>query len=96
MEYSKRKMGELVAEPYSTGAAGKLEKATMASAGGGALMLSLAELRGSRRAGLIGSALALAGSMLGRWMVYKAGFQSAAAPQYTVVPQRERRGSRKV
>jgi hypothetical protein len=33
----------------------------------------------------------LGGSMLGRWTVFKAGFQSAAAPQYTVEPQRERR-----
>ena len=38
MELSKRKMG-MVAEPYSAGMAGKLEKATMACAGGGALML---------------------------------------------------------
>jgi formate-dependent nitrite reductase membrane component NrfD len=90
MEYSKRAMGD-VAEPYSTGAAGKLEKATMACAGGGALILTVAEMRKSRRLGIVGSALALAGSMLGRWMVFKAGFQSAAAPQYTVEPQRERR-----
>jgi DMSO reductase anchor subunit len=90
MEYSKRAMGE-VAEPYSTGAAGKLEKATMACAGAGAAALTFAEARRSRRAGMLGSALVLTGSMLGRWMVFKAGFQSAAAPQYTVGPQRERR-----
>jgi hypothetical protein len=84
-----------VAEPYSTGAAGTLERATMACAGGGGAALLYAEARRSRRAGLLGSALALAGSMLGRWMVFKAGFQSAAAPQYTVEPQRERRGLRR-
>jgi hypothetical protein len=33
----------------------------------------------------------LAGSMAARWTVYKAGFQSAAAPQYTVEPQLARR-----
>jgi hypothetical protein len=91
MEYSKKAMG-MVAEPYSTGAAGKLEKATMAGAGGGAVLLVLAEARRSRRLGLIGSGLTLAGSMFGRWMIFKAGFQSAAAPQYTVGPQRERLG----
>ena len=93
MEYSKKSMGK-VAEPYSTGAAGKLEKATMACAGGGALLLTYAELRGIRRVGMLGSALAIAGSMCGRWMVYKAGFQSAAEPRYTVEPQRERRNQR--
>jgi DMSO reductase anchor subunit len=90
MEYSKRKMG-MVAEPYSTGHAGKFEKATMACAGGGATVLLAAEIRRSRRLGIVGSALALAGSMFGRWTVYTAGKQSAAAPQYTVQPQRERR-----
>jgi formate-dependent nitrite reductase membrane component NrfD len=89
MEYSKRAMGE-VAEPYSTGVAGKLEKATMACAGGGAAVLLYAEARRSRRAARLGSALALAGSMLGRWMVFMAGRQSAADPKYTVGPQRKR------
>jgi formate-dependent nitrite reductase membrane component NrfD len=90
MEYSKRRMG-MVAEPYSTGVAGKLEKATMAFAGGGAAALVAAEAGGSRGIGRLGSALALVGSMLGRWMVFTAGKQSAAAPQYTIEPQRERR-----
>jgi hypothetical protein len=83
-------MSKLVAEPYSTGTAGKLEKATLAAAGLGAVTLAAAELRASKRLGRSGSALALASSMLGRWMVFKAGFQSAAAPQYTVGPQRQR------
>ena len=90
MEVSKKKMGKLVAEPYKTGAAGKLEKATMACAGLGAATLVAAEARDSRGLGRVGSLLAVAGSMLGRWLVFKAGFQSAAAPQYTVGPQRER------
>jgi formate-dependent nitrite reductase membrane component NrfD len=90
MEVSKKKMGE-VAEPYSTGRAGKLEKATMACAGGGAALLVYAEARKSRTAGVLGSVLAVAGSMLGRWMVFTAGKQSAADPKYTVGPQRRRR-----
>jgi formate-dependent nitrite reductase membrane component NrfD len=89
MELSKKKMGK-VAEPYKTGMAGKLERATMACAGAGAALAVFAEVRRDRRAGVAGSALMLAGSMLGRWMVFKAGFQSAAAPQYTVEPQRQR------
>jgi hypothetical protein len=54
-------------------------------------VLIAAEVRRSRRLGIVGAALALAGSMLGRWMVFTAGKQSAAAPEYTVQPQRERR-----
>ena len=94
IEYSKRSIG-MVAEPYSTGTAGKLAKATMASAGAGAAVLLFAEARDSRRAGVIGSILTLLGSMLGRWMVFKAGFQSAADPRYTIQPQRERRDAQR-
>jgi DMSO reductase anchor subunit len=89
-EFSQRRMGKLVAQPYSTGTAGRLEKATLAAAGLGAVSLAAAEARASKRLGRLGSALTLASSMLGRWMVFRAGFQSAAAPQYTVGPQRER------
>jgi hypothetical protein len=89
MEDSKKSMG-FVAEAYKTGAAGTFEKATMACAGGGGALLLAAEVTGSRRLGRLGSLLAIAGSMLGRWMVFKGGLQSAAAPQYTVKPQRER------
>jgi hypothetical protein len=91
MEYSQRSMG-MVAEPYRTGLAGKLDKGTMACAGGGAALLLAAETTHNRGLGRLGSALVLAGSMLGRWTVFKAGFQSAAAPQYTVQPQRARLG----
>jgi hypothetical protein len=34
--------------------------------------------------------MTLTGSMLGRWMVFRAGFQSAGSPEYTVEPQRAR------
>ena len=89
LEYSKRKLG-FVGEPLSTGTVGKLDKATKACAGGGAALLVAAEATGRRGLGRIGALLALAGSMLGRWTVFLAGSQSAAAPQYTVKPQRER------
>lgn len=88
-EISKRSMG-FVAEPYKTGPAGRLEKATKACAGSGAVLLVAAEATGSRGLGRLGSLLAIAGSMVGRWMVFVAGRQSAAAPQYTIEPQRER------
>jgi hypothetical protein len=89
LEYSKRKMG-FVAEAYTSGAAGRLEKATKTFAGGGAVLLVTAQATGSRRIGRLGSLMAVVGSMLGRWMVFIGGRQSAAAPQYTVKPQRER------
>jgi hypothetical protein len=38
-----------------------------------------------------GGALVLAGGLAMRWSVFKAGFQSAQDPRYTVVPQRARR-----
>jgi DMSO reductase anchor subunit len=90
MELMQRRLGEL-AEPYETGAAGVLEKLTMAAAGGGGVLMAVAEARGSRRAGVVASAMALAGSLLGRWMVFRAGFQSAREPRYTVGPQRARK-----
>ena len=89
-ELSKKKLGKL-AEPYDTGTAGKFKRATMTCAAGGTALLVVAEASGSRRVGRIGSVLMLAASMFGRWMVFKAGFQSAAAPQYTTEPQRARR-----
>ncbi|MEA2424602.1 MAG: hypothetical protein QOH13_1012 [Thermoleophilaceae bacterium] len=89
MEVMQRRLG-MLAESYKEGTAGKLEKATMVAAGGGAVVMTAAEARKSRGLGVIGAAMMLAGSMLGRWMVFKAGFQSAADPKYTVEPQRER------
>ena len=62
----------------------------MAAAGCGALVLVVAEVRRSRPLGAAGGLMMLAGSMLGRWMVFRAGFQSAESPEYTVEPQRDR------
>jgi formate-dependent nitrite reductase membrane component NrfD len=92
IELSKRKLGE-VAEPYKTGTAGRFEKATKVGAAGGAALLGYSEVARNRRVGMLGSVLAIAGSMCGRWMVFTAGRQSAAAPQYTVGPQRARRNA---
>jgi hypothetical protein len=89
VEVMRRRLGKL-AEPYESGVAGALEKATMAAAGGGGLLLAVAEARKKRSLGIAGAMMTLTGSMLGRWMVFKAGFQSAESPEYTVEPQRAR------
>jgi formate-dependent nitrite reductase membrane component NrfD len=89
MEVMQRRLGKL-AEPYETGTAGKLEKATLTAAGGGGVVLAIAQARKSRPLAVAGSMMTLAGSMLGRWTVFRAGFQSAESPEYTVEPQRAR------
>jgi hypothetical protein len=49
----------------------------------------------SRAASAAGGALVLAGELALRWSVFKAGFQSARDPRYTVIPQKERLAKRK-
>jgi formate-dependent nitrite reductase membrane component NrfD len=87
----KKRLGEL-GEPYSTGAAGKLARAAQALTVGGAALVALGARR-SRRTVIAGAGMLLAGSLCERWMVFRAGFQSAEDPKYTVGPQRERMGS---
>jgi hypothetical protein len=48
--------------------------------------------RKSRAAAILGGTLVCTGEMCLRWSVYKAGFQSARDPKYTVEPQRQRIG----
>jgi hypothetical protein len=84
-----RHLGTL-AEPYRTGLTGKLKKATIATAGGGGALIAAGALARSRTLTKSGALVSLVGAVLGRWMVFKAGYQSAAAPQYTVALQRER------
>jgi hypothetical protein len=76
-------------EPYSQSEAGRYKAIAMACALGGAALLARAG-RKSRLAAVAGGALVLAGELGVRWSVFKAGFQSARDPKYTVVPQRER------
>ena len=85
-----RRLG-FVGEVYEQGDAGRLRAASSKAADGGG--------RGAARAGAAGaaapprspgSALVLGGELALRWSVFKAGFQSARDPRYTVVPQRER------
>ncbi len=83
-----RRLG-LVGEVYKQGEAHRYGRIAKALTSTGAGLLAL---RGKRnRAALVGgSALVLAGELALRWSVYKAGFQSARDPRYTVIPQRRR------
>jgi formate-dependent nitrite reductase membrane component NrfD len=82
------RLGE-TGEVYRRGTAGKLATAAKALAGTGALVLARRGRR-SRPAAVLGGALVCAGELCLRWSVFKAGFQSARDPKYTIRPQRER------
>ena len=82
------RLGE-VGEVYHRGAAGKLAWAAKGLASAGAGLLATRGRR-SGRAAALGGALVCAGELCLRWAVFKAGFQSARDPKYTVGPQRER------
>jgi len=88
MELMERRLGE-TGEVYKQGAAGTFARTAKVLAGGGALLVA-ARGRKSRAASVLGSAMICAGELCLRWSVYKAGFQSARDPKYTVKPQRER------
>jgi formate-dependent nitrite reductase membrane component NrfD len=88
MQTMELRLGE-VGEVYHHGAASKFSWAAKALAGGGAALLATRG-RKSRGAAVLGGAMVCAGEMCLRWAVYKAGFQSARDPKYTVKPQRER------
>jgi formate-dependent nitrite reductase membrane component NrfD len=78
-----------VGEVYNKGAAGKLARASKLLTATGAAFLATRGRR-SRGAAVTGSALVLAGELALRWSVFRAGFQSARDPRYTVRPQKER------
>jgi polysulfide reductase-like protein len=91
-EVFQRHLGD-VADPWSGGAAGRFVRASKLFTGGGAATLA-ASMSRSRRGVLAGGAMILVGSALARWGGFRAGFQSAADPRYTVAPQRERLDNR--
>ena len=78
-----------VGEVYEQGEAGRAARIAKVCTGLGAGLLAWRGGR-SRAAAVAGSALLLAGGAATRWSVYKAGFQSARDPRYTVKPQRDR------
>jgi formate-dependent nitrite reductase membrane component NrfD len=92
MEAMQHQLG-FVGEVYKQEAAGKLARASKVLAAAGAAVLA-ARGRRSRRAAVAGSALVLAGELALRWSVFRAGFQSARDPRYTITPQKERKQQR--
>jgi hypothetical protein len=79
----------MLGEPYSSGESGKYKQVARVFTVGGAALLA-GPGRRSRLAAATGGALVLAGEVALRWSVFKAGFQSARDPKYTVAPQRAR------
>jgi formate-dependent nitrite reductase membrane component NrfD len=88
MQSMEHHLGEL-AEPYRQGAAGRYGRLAKILTTGGAATIGLAGRR-TRSAAAAGSAMVLAGAVLERWAIFKAGFQSARDPHYTIDPQRAR------
>lgn len=88
-ELMKRRLGELLSEPYRKEKAGRYEKLSVVLSVAGVTTVGLLGQK-SRTASLVGGAAVLAGAVLKRWSVFEAGFQSARDPRYTVMPQRER------
>jgi hypothetical protein len=87
-EAMKRRLGGL-AEPYEKEEAGRYETLSTALTASGATLTAILG-RKRRWAAVLGGALALGGAAAKRWSVFKAGFQSARDPKYTVQSQRER------
>jgi formate-dependent nitrite reductase membrane component NrfD len=88
MKAMEKRLG-FVGEVYRQGAAGRLARVSKACALAGSELLAIRAKR-SRAALVGGSTLVLAGELALRWSVFRAGFQSARDPRYTVIPQRER------
>ncbi|MDX6668358.1 MAG: hypothetical protein QOK04_1738 [Solirubrobacteraceae bacterium] len=83
-----RRLGEL-AEPYRRGEAAPFGRAAKALTALGTAAIARAGRR-HRAAAALGGAGVLAGAFLQRWAVFRAGFESAREPRYTVGPQRRR------
>jgi formate-dependent nitrite reductase membrane component NrfD len=92
MEAMQHRLG-FVGEVYKQDAAGKLARASRVLTTTGAAVLATRGRR-SRGAAVAGSALVLAGELALRWSVFRAGFQSARDPRYTVIPQKRRKEAR--
>jgi formate-dependent nitrite reductase membrane component NrfD len=88
MEAMQQRLG-FVGEVYKQEAAGKLARTSKVLTAAGAAVLATRGRR-NRGAAVAGSALVLAGELALRWSVFRAGFQSARDPRYTIIPQKER------
>ncbi len=82
-----------LAEPYhGSGPAARYSKLARALSLAGAALMAGGGRRRVRAAGA--GALILAGSLSERWSIFRAGFESASDPKYTVGPQRARAAAR--
>lgn len=88
-----RRLG-FVGEVYKRDEAGRYGRIATAATAAGACVLGWRGGR-SRLAATVGGTLVLAGELALRWSVFRAGFQSARDPRYTVIPQKERLRARK-
>jgi formate-dependent nitrite reductase membrane component NrfD len=86
-----RKLG-VVGEVYKQGRAGRYGRIAKAATAAGAALIATGGRR-SRTAAALGGALVLGGELALRWSVFRAGFQSAADPKYTVMSQKQRKGA---
>jgi formate-dependent nitrite reductase membrane component NrfD len=92
MKAMEKRLG-FVGEVYKKDEAGRYGRISKACTAVGAGLLAFGGRR-SRPVALTGSAFILAGELALRWSVFKAGFQSARDPRYTVIPQKERKRAR--
>ncbi len=92
MQAMQRRLG-FVGEVYTKGEAGRFDTITKACVATGTALLAARGKR-SRVAAAAGGALILAGELALRFMVFRAGFQSARDPRYTVIPQKQRKEAR--
>ncbi|MDQ6727149.1 MAG: polysulfide reductase NrfD [Actinomycetota bacterium] len=83
-----RALGD-AAGPYRDGGAGRLKRAAEACTAAGGI-LALAGARHRRSVAVAAGALLATGSVLTRFSVYRAGFESAEDPSATIGPQRRR------
>jgi formate-dependent nitrite reductase membrane component NrfD len=83
-----RRLG-FVGEVYRDGDAGRYAKLSKGLVAAGAGLIAVGGRR-SRAVAAAGGALVLAGELALRFSIFKAGFQSARDPKYTVRPQKER------
>jgi formate-dependent nitrite reductase membrane component NrfD len=88
MHTMEKRLG-FVGEVYHQGQAGTFAKVSKACVAAGAGIVAVGG-RKSRAAAVLGGSLILAGELAMRWSVFKAGFQSARDPKYTVLPQKAR------
>jgi len=77
------------AEVYENEEAGQYERLARVTGFAGAALLAGKGRRG-RPAALAGGMLVLGSALARRWSIFRAGFQSARDPRYTVEPQRAR------